>query len=70
MATIQDLPNELVLKVLKFARNDPSAENFINCVLCCKRWGELGLEVLYEVCAATRIRAQNGAFVRSLRLLR
>lgn len=46
---INDLPQELLIVILERVRNTTSPLSFVSCLLCCRRWYDLGLPLICDV---------------------
>ncbi|KAI9789896.1 MAG: hypothetical protein M1816_005665 [Peltula sp. TS41687] len=72
---IAKLPDELLSMVLKQVRYNSSPSSFVACLLCCKRWQDISLHLLYRDIVLTNPKLEAfvtgfprtyGHFVRSL----
>ena len=72
---MNDVPQEVLLIILKHVRNISSPSSFVSCLLGCRRWYDLGLPLLHSVIVLrnsnfvsflTRFSHANCVFVKSL----
>lgn len=72
---VQRLPTEVLSHILKQVRNTSSALSFLGCLLCCRRWREVGLPLLYQDIAignsnlelfVTQFPGSHGLLIKSL----
>lgn len=53
---MDQLPEELLCAILQHVQNTPQQRSFVACLLCCRRWYNVGLPLL---CNAIALRSEN-----------
>lgn len=56
---IKELPQEILLIVLKQVRNISTSSSFVSCLLVCRRWCDLGLSLLHSLICLTNSNLEN-----------